>query len=248
MSGDASYTVTALNGIGDIQPGDDVGQVIADALAATGRELANGDVICVASKIISVAEGRRTALDTITPTECALRLQAQIPRRDARVVQTIIDQTADPTGRRVAVSGDHISGWLPNGLVLTSAGVDSAGPDAVLLLPTDPDASAAGIAAHLRVATGRQVSVIITDSDGRPDKRGATQVAVGVHGITPLRTSHGDETLCDMLAAAAAVMMGQRSAGRPVAIVRGVEYAYDPTARIGDALHDANKIDGRSQR
>lgn len=242
MTGDASFSVTAIDGIPDVRPGDRIGDVIVAAINNSGGSLVDGDVLCVASKIVSVAEGRTARLADVQPGECALDLHAQIPRKDARVLQLIIDQTGDPTGDRVIVSGDHVGGWLPHGLLLTSAGVDKAGPDEVLLLPTSPDASAAGIAARILDLTNRRVGVIITDSDGRPDKRGATQVAIGVHGIPPLRNDHGEETLCDMLAAAAAVVMGQRDAGRPVAVLRGVTYTYDVSARIDDAIHDSNAV------
>lgn len=243
-----AFTVTAVEDILVIQPGDDLGGIIADALADAGHRLADGDVLCVASKIVSVAEARTVHLDAIRPTAHALRLHAQIPRKDARILQAIIDQTADPTGDRLSIADNHVAGWLPNGLMLTSAGVDKVGSDTILLLPVSPDASAARIADRIRELTGCRISVIVTDSDGRPDKRGATQVAIGVHGIPPLRNDHGEETLCDMLAAAAAVVMGQRDAGCPVAVLRGVKYTYDADARIGDALHDSNRLDTRRQR
>lgn len=237
-----AFTVSALDRIPIIQPGDDLAHIIAAALSETGSELVDGDVLCVASKVVSLAEGRRIRLADIRPTGCALEFQAQVPRKDVRVLQAIIDQTEDPTGDRVTIADNHVAGWLPNGLLLTSAGVDEVGSDAILLLPVSPDTSATRIADGIRDLTDCRVSVIITDSDGRPDKRGATQVAVGVHGIPPLRTANGEETLCDLLAAAAAVVMGQRDAGRPVAVLRGVSYTYDPDARIDDALHASNKI------
>lgn len=123
---------------------------------------------------------------------------------------------------------------MPNGLFLTSAGVDKIDDEKAILLPEFPDTSARKIALTLTTAFGVPVSVVITDSDGRPDKKGATQVAIGVYGLTPMRST---ETLCDMVAAAAGLEMGQRDAGVPVAIVSGLKYQFDTNAKITDALN-----------
>lgn len=237
----------SMPGMPEVNLGDNVGAVIVDAATRAGYVFQEDDVVCVASKVVSIAEGRFRALDDIDVSAAAAEIHDRVPRKDPRVVQVIIDETGEPDGSRVSVDGGHISGWLQNGLRLTSAGVDKFGTDKVILLPEDADASAREIGKCILGATGVRVGVIITDSDGRKDKRGATQVAIGVYGVPPLRTTEtatddgsvrrSEETTCDMIAAAAGLLMGQRGTGRPVVVVSGFEYTFDDTVSIRDATN-----------
>ena len=231
--------------------GDNVGEVIVSAAKAEGFSFEEGDVLCVASKAVSLAEGRLIALDTVTVGEVAQELHALIPRKDPRTLQLIIDETGEKDLSRVEVSDNYVAGWLPNGNRLTSSGVDKMGPDHVILLPKNPDESARAIGSNILEATGMNVAVIITDSDGRVEKRGATQVAIGVYGIPPLRVSEhsengepkqSEETTCDMLAASAGLIMGQRGTNKPVVLIRGHDYEFDQTATIADALVQSNAL------
>lgn len=244
-------SIEAVPNMPHIQEGDNVGEVIVTTARAEGLSFEEGDVLCVASKAVSLAEGRLVALDTVTVGDVAQELHERIPRKDSRTLQLIIDATGADDVSRLDFNDNYIAGWLPNGNRLTSAGVDKMGPEHVILLPEDPDESARTIGATILEATGINVAVIITDSDGRVEKRGATQVAIGVYGIPPLRvTEHAEngevkrneETTCDMLAASAGLIMGQRGANKPAVLIRGYEYRFDKTATIADALVQSNAL------
>jgi len=130
---------------------------------------------------------------------------------------------------------------------LTSSGVDKNGPEEVILLPEDADASARVIGKTILEATGINVGVIITDSDGRIDKKGATQIAIGIYGLPPIRSTEtidetgkpkvSEETVCDMLAASAALIMGQRGTNKPAVLIRGYDYKFDKNSSIRQALN-----------
>ena len=149
------------------------------------------------------------------------------------------------------IKKNYIGCRLENGLKLTSGGIDKKSVDEVFLLPKNPDASAKRISEYLKLSLGKNVAVVITDSDGREDKRGATQVAIGIYGIPPLRKtavidSNGEtikfqeETLCDMIAASAGLVMGQRGTGIPAVIIKGIEYEWSETTNIKDAINESS--------
>ncbi|MEU6773438.1 coenzyme F420-0:L-glutamate ligase [Streptomyces sp. NPDC046759] len=206
------YTVRALSGIPEVQPGDDLAKLIA----AAEPGLADGDVLLVTSKIVSKAEGRvvraadrEAAIDTET-----VRVVAR--RGALRIVEN------------------------RQGLVMAAAGVDASNTPAgtVLLLPEDPDASARAIRAGLREALGVDVGVVVTDTFGRPWRSGLTDVAIGAAGVRVLddlrggTDAHGNPlsatvvATADELAAAGDLVKG-KAAGRPVAVVRGLPHVLD---------------------
>lgn len=213
-----------------ISPGDDLGSVIMTALRARDLSLSEGDVIVVASKVVSISEERRVELKSVTPGDLALELSARTGK-PAEVVQVILDESDEHfvVGERGPIVARHRLGHQ-----LTSAGVDRDGLDGVWLLPADPDASARGLRDVIAAAAGVKVAVVIADSDGRADRLGSTVIAIGSAGIAPLRiTEHAEpggrvkrqeETLVDLLAAAAGVILGQRGRGAPVAVLRGINY------------------------
>lgn len=224
------YEVIGLLGIAEIQFGDDLSEIIVKAIRSSRfGSLAQNDVVVVASKVVSICEGRRVDLSRVIPTEAALDLSQQTGK-DARVVELILKELtkirlASPKGPIIA---NHKIGYE-----LTSAGIDNAGDGGAYLLPTDPDRSARGLANKLELAFGvRPIGVIVADSDGRADRDGAIVIAIGSAGFAPLRTSEvnvggrvkrQEETIVDMLAGAAAIVIGQRGRGVPVAIIRGVQ-------------------------
>lgn len=206
----SSIEVFAIEGIGEVRPGDDIAQLVIDS----GVALQDGDILVVTSKIVSKAEDRY--------------VQAA-DREDAITAETV----------RVVASrtrGDHTTRIVQNrlGMVSAAAGVDASNtPEGwILLLPRDPDASARRIAAHLRERVGIRVGVLLSDTLGRPWRAGQTDVAIGAGGVTVLEDLRGTTdaagkvlsvtTPCvaDELAAAADLVKG-KAAGRPIAVVRG---------------------------
>jgi coenzyme F420-0:L-glutamate ligase/coenzyme F420-1:gamma-L-glutamate ligase len=225
--------VLPVEGLPEIREGDDVGALIA------GRaELADGDVLVVAQKAVSKAEGRVVRLAEVEPTDEARVLAGG---EDPRRLQVILDEAV----RIVRARPPLVIVETRQGFVCASAGVDSSNapePDAVVLLPEDPDASARRLRDSLRDLTGTQVGVIVSDSFGRAWRQGTTDVAIGLAGIRPLLDLKGvrDPTgyelhatviaAADELASAAELVMG-KTAGIPAAIIRGVDAQGEGIAR-----------------
>jgi coenzyme F420-0:L-glutamate ligase/coenzyme F420-1:gamma-L-glutamate ligase len=222
--------VIPLEGIPEVEEGDDLaGLLVAAAERAGGFE--DADVLVVAQKIVSKAEGRIVRLDEIEASPRAHELAEE--GRDPRHVEVILRESA----RVIRVRPPLIIAETRHGFVSASAGVDASnakGEGTLILLPLDPDASAAAIREHVQERTGRDVGVIVSDSFGRPFRQGTVEVALGVAGLTPLldlrgtRDSAGYElhatqiAIADELAAAAELVMGKVKA-IPAAVIRGVD-------------------------
>lgn len=240
-------SIEAVPNMPQIGAGDDIGEIIVDRSQEANFELQEHDILCIASKAVSSAEDNIVRLDSIEPSAVAHQIHERIPRKDVRAVQAIINATGESSGSRLEVKDNYVGGWLPNGLFLTSAGVDKLGSEELILLPENADASARAIGRRILELTGVNVAIIITDSEGRPDKRGSAQIAIGVYGIPPLRvsevesdsgkTKRSEETICDMLAASAALLMGQRGFNKPVVRISGFDYEFNTEAAISDALN-----------
>jgi coenzyme F420-0:L-glutamate ligase/coenzyme F420-1:gamma-L-glutamate ligase len=229
--------VVPLTGIPEIEAGDDLAGLLAEAAARAGG-LEDADVLVVAQKIVSKAEGRIVRLDELEPSAQALELARD---RDPRHVEAILQESA----RVIRVRPPLIISETRHGYVCASAGVDASnakGEGTLVLLPLDPDASAAQLRAHLRELTGRDVGVVVSDSFGRPFRQGTTDVALGVAGISPLRDFRGARdsmgyelqatqiAIADELAAAAELVMGKVD-GIPAALVRGIDVRGDGSGR-----------------
>jgi coenzyme F420-0:L-glutamate ligase/coenzyme F420-1:gamma-L-glutamate ligase len=238
----------AVPGIPMISAGDDLAAIIGAALAADGHALRDSDVVVVAQKIVSKAEGRVVALNTVTAGPEAHGLAGRTGR-DARLCQLILDESAEI----LAVLGRHIITVDVRGLVDTAGGVDSgnAGPFLdgwACLLPEDPDASARRIRHGIRDLTGRTPGVIISDSLGDPFREGSRGAAIGIAGIAAVEKPAsgekdlydnpmwGDMNRVDELAGAASALMGQGDAARPVVLVRGASWTAEESAAIRDLL------------
>jgi coenzyme F420-0:L-glutamate ligase/coenzyme F420-1:gamma-L-glutamate ligase len=225
--------VLPVDGLPEIVEGDDLASLIAAAV-----ELSDGDVVCVAQKVVSKAEGRVVRLDEVEPSEEARRLAGQDgdPRRLEVVLREAVRVVRSRPPLVIAETG--------HGFVCASAGVDASNapaPDTVVLLPEDPDASAARLRAALEELTGRTLGVIVTDTFGRSWRLGITNVAIGAAGTEVLRDLRGvyDPTgyelnstviaIADEIAAAAELVMG-KTARIPVAVVRGLDVAGSGTA------------------
>ena len=223
--------LVALDGIGEVRPGDDVAALIADAAAASDVRLADDDVVVVTQKIVSKAEGRLVDLASVTPSDFA-REWAGRWDKDPRQVELVLRESAAIV--RMAPGGLIIS-RTRHGLVCANAGVDVSnvgGGDVASLLPEDPDASARRIRDGLRARAGAAPAVVISDSFGRPWRNGIVNVAVGAAGIEALRDMRGEpdaagrEMRATIIAAAdelasAADLAGGKVDGRPVVVVRG---------------------------
>ncbi|MBM4424957.1 MAG: coenzyme F420-0:L-glutamate ligase [Chloroflexi bacterium] len=239
-------TLTALPDIPLIQPGDDLCAIIIASLGKAEIELRDGDVLIVAQKIVSKAEGRLVRVSSVTPSARAAELAAQL-QKDPRHVEVILSESKDIVRMRPGVIVvEHRLGF-----VCANAGVDRsnvaphANPedDFLLMLPADPDRSCAELRLRLRDGTGANVGVIINDSHGRAWRNGTVGVAIGAAGVPALLDLRGTPDLfdyplqvtqvglADELAAAASLLMGQAAEGRPVIHARGVPYA----AREGGA-------------
>jgi len=213
-----------------------VAALLLAALGRAGLALQDGDVVAVAQKIISKAEGRQVRLADVTPSARAEELSARVGK-DARLVELILRESVEVSRLRPGV----IIVRHRLGFTSANAGIDRSNvqtqdseEEAVLLLPQDPDASAAALRDALRAATGAAAGVIITDSHGRPFRLGTVGVAIGVAGIPALwdrrgeadlygyRLQHTDVGLADEIAAAAGLLMGQAAEGLPAVLLRGL--------------------------
>lgn len=235
-------TIEALHNFPKIERKCNLGAEIIRTIKNEEFNIRDNDILCIASKLISKSEGLFVDLNSISPSQLALRLHQQIPRKDPRLIQIIIDQTSDKSGKKLQISKNFIGGWLPNGLFLTSAGVDKIDAGTAIVLPKNCDEIAKRISDDIFNQLKVRVAIIITDSDGRIDKKGATQVAVGLYGISGLRKSqHEDktnvETICDMLAASAGLLMGQKGKMLPIVKIHGIDYTFDKFATIRDAVN-----------
>lgn len=236
-----------LPGISLLTPGDDLAEVICAAAEAAQFTIAARDVVVVAQKAVSKAEGRIIDLASVTPSERALRL-AERTGRDPRVCQLYLDESC----AILDIKGRHVVTLDNRGLVSTGAGVDSsnAGPRGdgkVVLLPADPDASARRIRNGIRMRAGVDVAVIISDSFGSATRDGAYGAAIGIAGIRHLEEPEEQRDLfgnpsrpvidrVDEIASAASIIMGQTDAALPVVIGRGINYTPDENAAISRLL------------
>lgn len=235
-------TIEALHNFPKIERKCNLGAEIIRTIKNEEFNIRDNDILCIASKLISKSEGLFVDLNSISPSQLALRLHQQIPRKDPRLIQIIIDQTSDKSGKKLQTSKNFIGGWLPNGLFLTSAGVDKIDAGTAIVLPKNCDEIAKRISDDIFDQLKVRVAIIITDSDGRIDKKGATQVAIGLYGVSGLRKSQYQdktnvETICDMLAASAGLLMGQKGKMLPIVKIHGIDYVFDKFATIRDAVN-----------
>ncbi|MEZ4768968.1 MAG: coenzyme F420-0:L-glutamate ligase [Caldilineales bacterium] len=233
--------LTAIPGVPMIQPGDDLPGILLHAAHAAGLTFQTGDVLVVAQKVVSKAEGRLVDLQTVIPSPRAVEL-AEASRKDARIVELILRESNEI----LRVRPDAIIVEHRRGFVCANAGIDqsnagapdgatSAGPWA-LLLPEDPDRSARRLRDAIRARTGADIAVIVSDSHGRAWRLGTVGVAIGVAGLHPLSDLRGKPDLsgrplqitevgtADEIAAAAGLLMGQAAEGTPAVLVRGAPF------------------------
>ena len=225
----------ALPGIPLIKAGDDLAHVILEALSRAGMTLQSGDALVVTSKIVSKAEGRIVTLSDIVPSARALEVAAQT-NKDARIVELVLQESSaiSRSAPGVLITRHRL------GFVSASSGIDQSnldgGDERVLLLPLDPDASAQKVRQALLKETGAAVGIIISDSHGRPFRLGNVGTAIGVAGMPALLDLRGRTDLfgrelkitiqayADEVAGAANLLSGEAGEGRPVVLVRGLNF------------------------
>jgi coenzyme F420-0:L-glutamate ligase/coenzyme F420-1:gamma-L-glutamate ligase len=247
-------SLKALTGIKLVAPGDRLGAIAIAALAANGLVPQDGDVLVVAQKVVSKAEGREVDVAAVTPSPRAIALAAEV-EKDPRFVEVVLSES-----RRVV---RHRPGLLivehRLGFVMANAGIDhsnvgaDSGGERALLLPVDPDGSARALRSELVAAFGAPIAVIISDSFGRPWRKGTVGVAIGAAGLPAFVDLRGHPDLfarplqvtetgfADEIAAAAGLVMGQADEGVPMVLVRGLSWAapaLPAKAMVRPAEHD----------
>lgn len=219
-------------GIRDVFPGDNVADLVVDALALGGRRLHDGDIVVIKHKIVSKAEDRPVALASVRPSAEARRFAAR-NKQDARVVELALREA-----KRVVRKKHVLITETQHGFVCANSGVDVSNVDggrSAVLLPDDPDRSAAQIHRRLKKRTGLHVPVIIADSFGRPWREGLCEVAIGVAGMKVIHDYRGkadaygykmhatEEAVADELACVAGLVCG-KDTRVPACIIRGYSY------------------------
>lgn len=225
-----------IPGLPEIRKGENLSDAILAAARRARLPLEHGDIVVVAQKIVSKAEGAVARLASVKPSPQARELAARLGR-DPRVVELVLQQS-----RRILRSDRVLIVETHHGLVCANAGIDHSnvpGFDVVTLLPKNPDRSARQLADALRKKTGKRLAVIISDTFGRPWRLGLTNVAIGAAGLPVLRDLRGTPdaqgkpltatilAVADELAAAAGLLMG-KAEGTPVVVIRG--YRYEPSS------------------
>jgi coenzyme F420-0:L-glutamate ligase / coenzyme F420-1:gamma-L-glutamate ligase len=247
-------TLSALSGIKLIEPGDDLGAITVAALRANGLVPEEGDVLVVAQKIVSKAEGRYVDIASVQPSERAISLAAEVDK-DPRFVEVVLSEARRVVRYRPGLLiVEHRLGF-----VMANAGIDHSnitaedGVERVLLLPADPDGSAHALRQYLSNAFGINIGVIISDSFGRAWRKGTVGVALGAAGLPALVDLRGHPDLfgrellvtetgfADEIAAAAGLLMGQADEAVPIVLVRGLAWGapdVSAAALIRPAEHD----------
>lgn len=228
--------LTALPGIAEIRSGANLCDLLLSATRRAGLSLLAGDILVLAQKIVSKAEGRLVQLARVTPSIRAQEI-AREANKDPRIVEVILRESKNI----LRVKPGIIIAEHKLGFIMANAGIDQSNvpgaEDAVLLLPEDPDASARRLQTDFRQQTGVDIGVLIIDSFGRAWRHGVTGTAIGVAGLPALVDMRGGKdregrvlkvtqvAAADELAAAASLVMGQADEGTPVALARGFPYA-----------------------
>lgn len=231
---DGELCLFPISGLPEVRKGQDLAKTIVAGARKAGLRFEEGDVLVVAQKIVSKAEGSVVSLATVQPSEQAQELGARL-KKDPRAVELVLQES-----RRMLRSERVLIAETRHGFVCANAGIDHSnvpGGDSVTLLPRDPDSSAEKLAAGLRKRTGKRIGVIISDTFGRPWRVGLTNVAIGASQLPVLLDLRGTRdregkpltatvlAVGDELAGAAGLLMG-KSEGIPAVLIRGYRYKY----------------------
>lgn len=236
----ARLVLTALEGMPLVAPGDNLGQLLVCALRRMRITPQDADIVVVAQKIVSKAEGRVVNLASVVPSERALAMAAEVGK-DPRLVELILGESSEVVRRKkdVLIVAHRL------GFVMANAGVDQSnvgpiGTDQALLLPCNPDGSAAALKAHLDQEFTVDLGVVINDSFGRPWRNGVVGVALGAAGVPSLRDLVGapdmfgrqmrvtEVAIADQIASAASLLMGEADERIPAVHIRGAAWRSAP--------------------
>ncbi|MBL8103164.1 MAG: coenzyme F420-0:L-glutamate ligase [Anaerolineales bacterium] len=234
-----SLVLTPLENIPLIRRDDNLADIVLKSLQDTGLTLQDNDILVLAQKIVSKAEGRKVNLAEVSPSPRAIEL-AQQTEKDPRVVELMLQESNEVLRTRIGtIIVEHKLGFICANAGIDHSNVAGAGDIAeewVLLLPEDPDHSSNLIRKEIEIKTGKRIGVVIIDSHGRAWRNGTVGVAIGMSGVPGVVDKRGEKDLfgytlritiigaADELAAAASLMMGQASEGRPIVHVRGFPY------------------------
>jgi len=222
-----------VTGIPLIQPGDDLATIIVERLKASENDLVAGDILILAHKVVSKAEGAIVDLASCRPSQAAEQL-SQASNKDPRLIELILHESKKIVRQRTnLIIAEHKKGWI-----CANAGIDysNVSGECVSLLPRDPDHAAQQIRQRIKDLSTVDIAVIINDSQGRPFRKGSVSVALGSSGICALvdkrgnedlfgyRVKHTEVALIDQLASAASLLMGETNEGIPAVIIRGFRY------------------------
>lgn len=227
---------------GNVVPDDDLGDIILKAIKQNRLEIMDGDILVVAHKIVSKAEGRIVRLAGVKPSPKAIKM-AKEHGKDPRIMELILKESTQILRAKNGIIVSETKG----GLVCANAGVDQSNVegDAALLLPVDPDRSASRLLDTVKKKTGKEIAVVIMDTFGRPFREGQVNVAIGIASMSPIKSYIGSKDMygrklrvseiavADEIASAAELVMG-KSEGVPAAIMRG--YRFEKAAKSSAKL------------
>jgi F420-0:gamma-glutamyl ligase len=228
--------ITGIENIPLITEGDDLAALIVNAMNTGDIAIEDGDIFVIAETIVSKAEGNKINLKTIKPTQKALEL-AEKTGKDPHVVEAIIQES----GEILKVGPDFIISETKHGFICANAGIDESNVEDGMAtpMPEDPDKSASVIKKKIETLSGKEVVVIISDTQGRAFREGAIGTAIGICGMNALWDRKGEKDLygrelqttsiavADELASAASILMGQADEGIPVVVINGVNYVKE---------------------
>ncbi|MCK4433978.1 coenzyme F420-0:L-glutamate ligase [Candidatus Bathyarchaeota archaeon] len=243
--------IFGVEGLPIIEEGDDLAELICGSAEQQGIHVEDGDVIVITHVVVSRAEGNVVNLDMVEPSEFAKSLGQRLGK-DPALVEVVLRESKSI----VRMGNGNIITETNHGFICANAGVDIsnvAGERNVALLPRDPDRSAQRIRRKMKLLTGKDVAIIVSDTHGRPLRDGQINVAIGVAGIDPIRDLMGETDLfgyvlkvkrtaiADELACAAELVIGQAAEGIPVAIIRGYTYLKSEKARATKLIRPKEK-------
>ena len=234
-------SLTALEGIPLIKPGDDLTEIIIKGVQDTSEKILDGDILVIAQKIISKAEDRYVELSSVAPSNMALELAGEVDK-DPRYVELVLQESVEVVRKKPGVLiVEHKLGFVHANAGIDQSNIEhSDGDERVLLLPLDPDKSAETLRLEIKKHLNIDVAVIINDSIGRAWRNGTMGLAIGISGMAALddRTGSNDifgrelkvtsAAIADELASAASLVMGQTTERKPVVLVRGYKPAPVP--------------------